>query len=70
MTDRIEEIQDIYQMKVEKYISQGITVDEYLDKILRKEAAQQYCFMTYINVESRKNDKNEVVEWQHQVRRD
>lgn len=68
MTNRIEEIQDIYQMKVEKYISQGITVDEVLDKILLEEAAQQYYFMTYINVESRKNHKNEVVEWQHQVK--
>lgn len=70
MTDRIEEIQDIYQIKVEKYISQGITVDEYLDKILWKEATWQYRFMNYINAESRKNNKNEVVEWQHQVRRD
>lgn len=34
MTGRIEEIQDIYQVKVEKYISQGITVDECLDKTL------------------------------------
>lgn len=52
--DCILEIEKLYLIKEQKYIKQGIVINEKLAEILLKETIRQYRFMNYINTETKK----------------
>ena len=49
MTFNDEEIERLYNVKLSKYVSQGIEIDDELDDILYKEAVREIITRNYIN---------------------
>ena len=49
MTFNDEEIERLYNVKLSKYVSQGIEIDDELDDILYKEAVRETVTRNYIN---------------------
>lgn len=49
MTFNDEEIERLYNVKLSKYVSQGIEIDDELDNILYEEAVREIVTRNYIN---------------------
>lgn len=58
MTD--EEIENLYHIKLSKYIEQGIEVSDELDDALYEEAIREAAAITYINERGRLNGSSKM----------
>ena len=55
MTFNDEEIERLYNVKLSKYVSQGIEIDDELDDVLHEEAVRESVTRSYINERGRIN---------------